>query len=395
MFELIKFYLGSAAQPSAKLGEIHVLESGPIPRKRWPKQPTPFKRCASFVMRWASFWATGVGWVLFTHVAVAQTTPGRVSVRWSAPDECPDDVQLVHQIEKLLAEPLPDRAGDASPLEVRVNVQGSPSAGYAAKLSFESSQGKDQRDLEHPSCEKLVSAVALVVALAIDPERVHANQAAEHAEPLPETPVEANAPLVLTTPAPAPAAAPQIEPISRPNAPRPPSALRGARAAVHGFVGDGALPSFGAGLEGELGFHRGAFRADLVARFWLAQNKTIAGAVGPALDLDLATLGVRGCFLPLDGTWRLAACVGVDAGSEWASGVGFDLNQSTHARYSDAAARIEVGYVQSQLTAEGGLELTGALDRPRFGYDQGETREQTFRPSGWGFVAFFGLGFEL
>lgn len=156
-------------------------------------------------MRWACSWAAGVGLGLLTQVAAAQT-PGRVSLRWNAPDECPDDVQLVHQIEKLLVEPLPDR-GDGLALSVRVVVQGSVSAGYAAKLSFEGAQVKDLRDLEHPSCDKLLSAVALVVALAIDPERVHANQAAAESAPAPP---EANAPLVLNTPSPAPES--KIEP---------------------------------------------------------------------------------------------------------------------------------------------------------------------------------------
>src|SRR5882757_1389028 len=119
-----------------------------------------------------------LGALLVVGMASAAGGAGHVSLRWAAPDECPDDVQLVHDVEALLGQSLLD-AGEQA-LVVRAVVR-SEAGGYSAALHFSSAQGEEERQLEHPSCDKLVQAVALVIALAIDPERVRATQSARAA----------------------------------------------------------------------------------------------------------------------------------------------------------------------------------------------------------------------
>ncbi|HEY1536837.1 MAG TPA: hypothetical protein VGF76_22600, partial [Polyangiaceae bacterium] len=121
-----------------------------------------------------------IGALFVAGVAAAEATPARVSLHWTAPDECPDDAQLVHQIEALLGQSLLE-AGEQT-LTVRATAQGDAGRGYAAKVSFTGAQGTEERYLEHPSCENLVQALALVIALAIDPERVRATQRARDAQ---------------------------------------------------------------------------------------------------------------------------------------------------------------------------------------------------------------------
>src|SRR5689334_8398286 len=104
--------------------------------------------------------------------AAAQAEAGQhVAVRYSAPEVCPDDAQLVSTIEGYLGQPLAEsREQD---LAVAINVQGQ-AGGFSAKLAFKGPHGPDERFLEHPDCRKLIDASALLVALAIDPERVKA-----------------------------------------------------------------------------------------------------------------------------------------------------------------------------------------------------------------------------
>jgi hypothetical protein len=335
--------------------------------------------------------AVGVLWV--GSVAGAEAAP-RVSLRWAAPDECPDDAQLVHRVEALLGESLLD-AGDQA-LTVRASAQGNPDKGYAAKVSFTGAQGTEDRYLEHPSCDNLVQALALVIALAIDPERVRATQQTRDAQS------EARA--VAQPPASAPPE-PATRAPARSNEPSPaPSAsadrgspLRGVRFALHGVAGAGPLPKLGAGLEATLGWHRQSFRAQLVGRYWLPRETAVPGEPSVSLDLALNMLGARACFQPLSGAWQVAACAGGDLGDMSASGSGPGLQKprTPHALFGDLAGGLELAYTGTRLAPEGGFEVSGALSRPPFGIGQDGNQVSAFMPSAWGFSVFLGLAFEL
>jgi len=291
--------------------------------------------------------------------AAAQAAPAKVSLRWVAPDECPDDAQLVHQVESLLGESLLD-AGEQA-LSVRASAQGNPDKGYAAKVSFTGAQGTEERYLEHPSCENLVQALALVIALAIDPERVRATQQTRDA------PVVAEPPAPSAPPEPAtPAAVRRGEPSLAlpPNVDRG-SALRGARFALHGAAGAGPLPQLGAGLEATLGWHRQSFRAQLVGRYWVPREKAVNNAA-VSLDLALNTLGARACWQTLSGAWQAAACAGGDLGDMSASGSGLGLQspRTPHALYGDLAGGLELAYTGSRLMPEGGVGVVLDLGTP-------------------------------
>lgn len=160
----------------------------------------------------------------------------RVSLRWNAPESCPDDAQLIGAVEGFLGQRLAQAREQE--LTANINVQGGEE-GYSAKLTFVGPQGSNERFLEHPDCSKLMAAAALVVALAIDPERVRARQAAtesggEPARPEPAFPIAAE-------PKPEPICpAPVVKVVER-TVPPPQPTTRGALG-VSAFVGTGALP---------------------------------------------------------------------------------------------------------------------------------------------------------
>jgi hypothetical protein len=349
------------------------------------------------VSPWFGF-VIGVAALLAASVASAQADAARVSLRWAAPEQCSDDLQVVRQIEALLGERLADVREQS--LAVHAKVEGSDGTGYVASLSLASPTGTEERTLEHPDCAKLVRAVALVVALAIDPERVQTTRDAEQT---------ANAGTSDEATPPAPVTPPQIPPVAVPVPPIAPrrevtrdrpegsSPARGARLALHGAMGAGPLPKFGVALDAALGFRRGHVRAELVGRYWAARQSAIADAPPAALELGLATLGARLCWTPILTEWRLSACAGGDIGSlrGRGTGTGLDAPRSRNARYSQLAGGLQVEYPRFWLAPEAGFEVSGALERPPFGVRENGVPKPTFRPALVGFTAFVGLAFEL
>jgi hypothetical protein len=172
--------------------------------------------------------------------------------------------------------------------------------------------------------------------------------------------------------------------------------LPGLRFGLHGVTGAGSLPNVGAGLDAVLGWHRRAFRAELVARDWATRRRDIQRAPSAALELQLATLGARVCWQPqpVEG-WRVAACAGADVGALHGDGVGLENQRSRDARYTDLASGLQVAYARGYLLPEAGVEVLGALERPSFGIVQNGLGSTEFRPAAWGFVVSLGLSLEL
>lgn len=348
-------------------------------------------------MKEASFrWLIGFGMLCCASPARAEEATPHVALRWSAPEECPDDLQLVHEIEHFLGRNLRD-AG-AQSLSIQVTVERNSAPGYAGKIAFRSPLGLEQRSIEHSDCEKLTQGIALMIALVVDPERVNegervANEAAAQgsAEPSPRTlePTPARA----SEPAPRASAPCANAPVSTPQ----PSPLHGTRLAFDGFAATAPLPSFGLGFEAALGYRRHSFRAELFARSWLSRDQRVDAAESATLELRLNTLGLRGCWLPLAGAWQAAACIGGQWGELRGSGSGSGLERprTRGAAYADAALRLELAYAQAQLAPFLGVDLSAALARPAFGVLSNGAPLTTFRPAAWAFSAFFGVALEL
>ena len=328
---------------------------------------------------------------LASSAARAADAPPRVSLRWNAPDACPDDSQLVHAVEEVLGQPL--STSREQQLSVSINVLGD-TGNFSAKLSFKSPQGTQERFLEHPDCGKLVEGVALLAALAIDPERVKARQteadtaAGEHA---------ATEPTPASTP-PAPPSTPPPPAVLAPARERPTVLLRPAYEAtlgVAGFVGLGVLPGATPGVATELGFRFHQFRAALVGRYWLSGSADVTGGAASSIELSLATAGLRGCALPQVGAWSLLACAGADLGDMAGSGQGVNNARTRHDLFAAAEASLSVAYTKSRLAPFAGLGALVGLARPRFGVVKNGAPAETFQPSQFGMLAQVGLSYGL
>jgi hypothetical protein len=187
----------------------HTVEHGAIPRYRPP------------VHAGRLLFTTALGVVSTAPTARAQTGATSTTVSWVAPAACPSEAELVAKVEGFLGEPLATQR--AQKLTLRARVAGASDRGFTAELRFSGAQGSQVRTLTHEDCASLAEASALVIAIAIDPERVKAeairNQA--HSEPA-TTPSEATAPAAPKQ------GAPQSPPDSVEPPPQPPAVTASA-----------------------------------------------------------------------------------------------------------------------------------------------------------------------
>jgi hypothetical protein len=328
---------------------------------------------------------------LATAGAQAADAPERVSLRWNAPDTCPDDAQLVRAVEGFLGQPLVESREQQ--LSVSVNVQAGP-GGFAAKLSFKSPGGTQERFLEHPECSKLTEGVALLAALAIDPERVKARQASvdttgtsepppdpASASPRPEAPVVPSTPPTPVVVCPAPSTTPT-------------KVSRGTLSAAV-FMGIGTLPGATPGVATEAGWRVRRFRAAVLGRYWLSSSADVVSTAPRSIELSLATVGLRACVLPVVGAWSWLACAGADLGDMAGSGQGVDNARTQHALFGAAEASFSLAYTRYELAPFIGLGASLSLARPRFGVVRNGGPDETFRPSLVGGLVNFGLVYGL
>jgi hypothetical protein len=323
-------------------------------------------------------------------VAGAQASP-RVALRWNAPDSCPDDGVLVSAVENLLGRRLAD--GEQQQLSVSIHVHGTP-GGFAAKLVLTNAGGSEERFLEHPDCAKLVDAVALVTALAIDPEAVRARQSQQE-QVVP--PLSSQPPAPPPSPAPPPqVAAPTTVRVASSNASPPPTPpARALVMGVHGLIGAGSLPGVRPGFGAELGVRQRWFVAQAVARFWASGSADVPDAGPASVEMRLVSWGVRGCGLMPAGAWLVRPCVGADFGD--LSGIGQNVAnaRARHDLLPSLEAGLAVAYARWQAAPLAGLALGVPLSRPSFGVLDDGVKREAFRPAALTFSAFFGLAYGL
>lgn len=341
------------------------------------------------MQRWVALAVVTVG-LLHGASAQADEVSKRLSFRWNAPNDCPDDARALAAVVGFLGQPLSEAREQA--LAVSVDV----AAGidnFSAKLLFVSSQGTQERVLEHPSCDKLMEAAALLAALAIDPERVRARQAAAEAEQgAPAVAAPAPVPPPQNTPEPAPSQ--QACPPSLP--PRQPPAKPAWRAGfgMAGLAGAGVLPGLRPGLATELGARFDGFHARLVARYWFPGSADIQD--GPlSIELTLATLGLHACAVPLEKDWSILTCFGANLGDMSGSGQGLNHARTRHALFGALEAGVLAAYSRVEPAPFAGLGFSLAVLRPRFGASLAGVETETYKPSQAAVLGYLGVSYGL
>ena len=221
------------------------------------------------------------GLLLSLMIAAAPGGPD-VQLSWDAPPGCPDRAKIDADLARFLAH---GAQRDDTPvvIDARVTRDGDK---FVLALDVRASAGAIEKTMRADDCKVLASAVALVVAVLLDPTAVVETVERERVAPTPPPPVE-------PTPAPVPA---------KP----PPSAEPRRKLDVQGLVRPfvagsfGPLPRFGVATGGILGVRIGRARIEAHA-IWDAPQRARATGIDAGARLDLWALGPRGCFAP---DWR-------------------------------------------------------------------------------------------
>src|SRR5271154_6099768 len=101
----------------------------------------------------------------------AEADEPRMALAWNAPGACPDEASVRASVAQLLT-------GSSATVAGRADVS---HAGERWQVVVTMNGG--ERRLEADSCRALADATALIVAMAVDPERVAANRIVRDAGP--------------------------------------------------------------------------------------------------------------------------------------------------------------------------------------------------------------------
>ena len=266
---------------------------------------------------------------------VASAAPG-VTVTWSAPAECPAREHVIARIERELGGPTAVHGVEASLAVVHDDA-------YRLHLAIRHSSAKlGERDLAGKTCDEVIEAAALIVALAIHKE-------AEAA---------AAQPAVIDT----------TEPVPAPETPM-------TWTAGAGLGGEaGGLPGVGPGIGVALAALRPPYRVELAAMFWFGRRATLASSAEGG-DLDLLAGTLRGCYGE-----RVGGCAGIELGGLHASGVGTTTTMTHWTSWLAPSAGVVGRWpVAERIWIVAHADLAIPLTRPHFVIDGNQT--DVFQPA--------------
>ena len=342
----------------------------------------------------------GVGWS--THAFADPLA--EVRVRWEAPEECPDRVALDKELRR-------DLEGSQAPsvrLTVHAHVERLKPETWRVSITTESSDGKSERAITAHSCQALLDATSLIVAMLIDPETAAAH--ARSIDATTETTAVPGAPVVDTgappapsnasaPPAPPPASSTPRNPIPRETnnpkqliaPPVPPSSARSAsRMPVSGFVGAwaaidyGSLPGVTEAFGGSLGFVYGPWRGETLFGGWLSKSKVMDQPPYSNAGGDFGKLAgsARLCLT----VWApqrfgLAPCAGLELARM--SGVGSQALTKTQrtTMISPEAGLLGTLSLTDIFALRFGMDVSFPLNRPTFGFGYQREQQTLFLPS--------------
>ena len=319
--------------------------------------------------------------------AASSDAQSNLSFAWSAPAPCPAKTEVLARAERLIGHPVA-RASLAAPVELVATVAPLSDASWQLEV-VSGSQGESKRLVTAGSCDELGDAMALLIALSIDPDYAtrttspQANAAfgdvtsASSAEPAASLPPAPKSAAVV-----APARAALRDEIPSPRAREPVHLALGAL----GAIALGRLPGVAPGGA----VHAALTRDRLVFALELGlfpARRVVKETV--SADLSFATLGGSFGYALFDDL--LTPYAGLEIAVLRGVGRQVDQRESHNVWLLGVDAGLRVSYpVQRQLRLLAGAQLSILAEQARF-YVQPNT--DIFRPTRLG--AQFGLGAEL
>jgi hypothetical protein len=236
-----------------------------------------------------------VGLLLAPSAAAADELA--LTLDYSAPPECASASSIRSAVARLVSKPATEH------FHAQVVIEPTPT-GYVSRIRSASSA---ERRLPGATCDEVVEATTVILALAMSPKRT-------------APPAAAPAPTSTAPPTPGPAAA-QRSP-SEQSAPR--LALRA------GIAGDSStLPRPAFGISGAIALQSEVWTLQAAGTYFLRQRTHLPDDDDRGGDLALWTVWPSACGAPLRGWARLELCAGPELGQ--ILGDGFGISSPRHA----------------------------------------------------------------
>lgn len=249
--------------------------------------------------------------------------PLGLSLRWSAPADCPDQQTLLARVAELVGE----RGGAQThePLEVLASVT-PRDGGFVAELRTTQRGAERTRVLEAASCNELTEASAVVIALALSPPD-------ETAQPAP-----------LPAPTPAAPRAPVPDEAQPPDTPVRRSNTRLGTGA--GVVTDfGTLAPVAVGFALGIGGRYGRYlEHGLRVSIFPNRSSTVEGHAEQGVNIGLVAAALSLCFEPFTGQLALAGCGELELGMLHVEGFGTPTRYNHDAPWVAPGLGVRVAY---------------------------------------------------
>lgn len=321
-------------------------------------------------------------------LATALVSPG-VELEWRAPAGCSSAGEVLAEVERLLAG---RRPAEVVAVVAEVATEGPE---FAATVAI---AGAAPRVLRAGECAALGRAVAVVIAVAVDPVRTESEDgvvpAADEVDPVVPAPPVGGEPAAVGEPDATPPIRGEQGGVPAPTAPE----LARARV-VHGLgvrggllVGATDAPTGAVGLV--YGLERGLLRVEARVLYATPRRITYDDTFdGVGARVQAVTIGALGCVAPGSATVRVPLCVGGEAGPLIGRGIGVPAGQLRADLWASGlfAAGV-VGRVHRRFNLVLSVEVAVALRRPAFHVGD---RDPLVRSRPVGARLLFGIEFRL
>jgi hypothetical protein len=287
----------------------------------------------------------------------APADPSPMVLHWDEQPGCPSTDAVRDRVDRHLASAAEQSA--SSPVTAHASLRRERTGAWSADLTLETVAGTHHRALGNAqTCEAIADAVALILALSINPtitiDPPASDDAGERIPRAEETPKSAT----VSAPVPPSSASPNRTSVAAP---------RGA-VGVAGALDVGAFPRPAGRIEGDVAALWRRARIGVLGQHTFGQRLSVAP--GQGVTLALWSLGAYGCFLQEFGLrHRLAlpVCAGANVGQLRAAPIGLVAGRTARDLWVDVTLRSGATFAPHRSVALGLFaEGYAPLVRPRY-----------------------------
>jgi hypothetical protein len=304
-------------------------------------------------------------------IFLSTRTSAAVAIDWSAPEDCDRRDRVLARVDELVGG-VESEALAASTTVTRT------AHGYRVSMHVVTNGQSLDRTFEGATCQSIVEASALVIAVLVEPVKV-----ADAIADVPLPPVSQHETSVAQ-----PVETPKVDSVPTPPRRDTWTILLGPRVGL----GVGAVPSASAfgGAEFSVSYRRARF--GLVGRVWIPTEQYGGPRQGAGVLVGLATLGPSACVAFVRSIAVVEACLGVDIGVQDGAGQLIRSPLHSYAPWLSLAPGFALRGAKASFPAFLSLDLPLQILRPTFAIDDYGT---LYEAPILGFRAALGIDWSL